>query len=136
MAWVKRGSLDKASQAYGMNGHFFSYGTGGYIFGMHPNGQLYLGKIDYEELQSQFVINDDSFHHVAVTKQGSQVIFYLDGVASSELNYDGTFEFETDAAVGARWDLVATFLGVIDEVAVFNRGLSSDEIKGIYNSQK
>ena len=139
MAWVKRGSLTKASKltTYGANGHFFGYGQGGYIFAMHPTGQLYLGRVGFEEVQSQFAIRDDSFHHAALTKQGSRVVFYLDGVASPATEYDGTFEFGTDAAVGAKADnMTGSFMGVIDEVCVFNRELSTDEIKGIYDSQK
>jgi len=44
---------------------------------------------------------------------------------------------DTGVAVGARPDsLVASFIGVIDEVAVFNRPLQDDEVKGVYESQK
>ena len=109
------------------------------MFGIRPTGQTYIGKVDEGELLSQCVIHDDSFHHVAVTKQGARVIFCLDGVAAPALNFDANFEFVTDAAVGAcvRPDtMVASFWGVIDELCVFNRELSGEEIKGIYDSQK
>jgi len=139
MAWVKRGSLDRASliNIDGANGHVFGYGQGGFAFAMHPNGGVYLCKVGFDEVQSPYVIHDESFHHVAVTKQGSRVVFYLDGVASPPSDYGGTFEFGTDAAVGAKVENMAnSFIGVIDEVFIFNRGLSDDEVKGIYDSQK
>ena len=139
MAWVKRGSLDKASlvETDGANGHVFGYGHGGYAFAMHPNGGLYLCKPDFDTVESPYAIHDEAFHHVALAKQGSRVVFYLDGVASPEFTYDGTFEFGTNAGVGAKVENMAnSFIGVIDEVSVFNRGLSGDEVKGIYDSQK
>jgi hypothetical protein len=104
---------------------------------MGSDGHLSLCKPDFDAAESPYVIHDDAFHHVAVTKQDNRVVFYLDGVASPELSYDGTFEFGTDAGVGAKVENMAnSFIGVIDEVSVFNRGLSGDEIKGIYDSQK
>ena len=42
-----------------------------------------------------------------------------------------------DIAVGARGDTLGnSFLGQIGEVEVFNRALSDDEVKGVYDSQK
>jgi hypothetical protein len=139
MAWVKRGRLDKVYQTDtdSMNAHFFSYGMNGYMFGIQPSGQLYFGKVGGELLESPYLIHDESFHHVAVSKQGSRVVFYLDGVAAPESDFESTFDFETDVAVGARPDDMAnSFIGVIDEVSVFNRGLSGDEVKAIFDSQK
>jgi len=135
MVWIKRGSLNKVGDQG--DGELFGYGHAGYILGIRRNGHFFLSKVDFTDVPSQCEIHDDAFHHVAVTKQGSQIVFYLDGVAYPAPDYDPGFEFSTDAAVGARGDtLDASFLGVIDEVAVFNRALSGDEVKGIYDSQK
>jgi hypothetical protein len=137
MAWIKRGSLDKATSQAGRDGHFFCYGHAGYLFGVHPNGQLFLSKIDIDNVPADCEINDETFHHVVVTKKENKVVFYVDGTGHPAPDYDPGFEFNTDVAVGARVDTFeGCFLGVIDEVAVFNRPLSGDEVKGIYDSQK
>jgi hypothetical protein len=82
-------------------------------------------------------INDGSFHHLAVTRKGAKVVFYLDGVACPGQDYDANFEFSTSLGVGARPDTFeASFLGLIDDVEVFNRPLTDDEVKGVYESQK
>jgi hypothetical protein len=137
MAWIKRGSVTRATARDGMDAVLFGYGHNGYILGIHPNGHLFLSKVDINNVDSDCEVNNDAFHHVAVTKRGRRIVFYLDGVAYPAADYDPGFEFGTDAAVGARADtLDCAFFGVIDEVAVFNRELSGDEVKGIFDSQK
>jgi hypothetical protein len=69
------------------------------------------------------------------------MVFFLDGAPFPALDYVTNFEFQTDAAVGSRADCLqgdydSTFTGAIDEVEVFNRALSADEIKDLYDSQK
>jgi hypothetical protein len=137
MAWVKRGNVDKPSARDGEDAELIGYGHAGYMLGMETDGRLFLSKVDFNNIVSQFQITDNTFHHIAVTKQGSHVVCYLDGVGFPPIEYDPGFDFVTDAAIGSRADLlVHSFLGVIDEVAIFNRALSADEIKSVYDSQK
>ena len=137
MAWVKRGSKENVSNN-GEDGVIFAYGQAGYGMGiLHENNRLFLCKVGFNCVSSQFQIDDDVFHHVAVTRKGSKVVCYLDGIAYPASDYGANFKFNTDAAVGARGDTMGgSFLGLIDEVAVFNRPLSDDEVKDIYESQK
>lgn len=135
-AWVKRGSLDKVSNSW-EDGVIFSCGQGGYGIGLHNDGSVYLCKVGIDAVFSSFRIRDKVFHHVAVTKKGGEVVFYLDGGAFPAENFETNFEFGTGAAVGARPDtLVGSFIGVIDEVTVFNRPLSGGEVKSIYGFNK
>ena len=71
----------------------------------------------------------------AVTKLGTTVVFYVDGMAYPAPPYNTTFNFATAAAIGARGDNLAnSFLGTIDEVSVYSRSLSALEIQGIYSA--
>src|SRR5262249_25241110 len=80
-------------------------------------------------------ILDTNWHHLAVTKVGPTVVFYIDGVAYSAPNYDPGFIFTTEAAIGCRVDnMDNSFLGTIDEVAVFNRPLTPAEVQAIYSA--
>ena len=45
---------------------------------------------------------DTNWHHVAVTKVGSVIIFYLDGVAYPVSAYNVTFTFTTSVGIGYR----------------------------------
>ena len=136
MAWIKRGATDLVCKTSDW-ADLFCYCHGGYGFGIHRDGHLFLSKADMDSTFSAGEIHDQAFHHVAVTKQGSKVVFFLDGVAGPATDLNTDFEFDSDASVGGRTDsFQTTFLGVIDEVAVFNRPLSDEEVKDIYESQK
>ena len=134
-AWIQRGDPTQASLDFG-GGLVFSFGSQGYGFGLNDNGQLFLSQIDDSEVVSSLVVTDTSWHHVAVTMNNSNVVFYVDGVADSSQEYDVEFTFSTPAAaVGARGDsYFNVFLGALDEVDVFSRALTADEVAGIYGA--
>ena len=134
-AWIQRGDPGQASLDAG-GGLVFSFGDQGYGFGLNDNGQLFLSQIDDSEVVSSLLVTDTGWHHVAVTMTNNTVVFYVDGVADSSQTYDVTFSFSSPAAaVGARGDnSFNVFLGALDEVNVFSRALSGDEIAGIYNA--
>lgn len=130
--WAKRFDTANTS-AVTPDAILFGYGSGGFGFGMFDNGNLFLTKVDAGNVFAPTAIKDLSFHHLAVTKAGSQVVFYVDGTAYPGPAYNPGFVFGTPAGIGLRGDnLNNSFLGVIDEVAVYNRALSSNEIQAIY----
>ena len=143
--WIQRSSpsiVTEDPSAVEGNALFFGFGTNGYGFGLFPGGSLDLTKIDVDNITSGASVSDTNWHHVAVTKAGSTVIFYVDGVAYPAGPYNDTFQFSTPAAIGARGDHVAngfvgqlnTFFGIIDELSIYNRALSSNEIAMIYDA--
>jgi hypothetical protein len=94
-----------------------------------------LTKLGYSGVYSSRSITDTNFHHVAVTKSGSTVILYLDGLAEAVGPYDPGFVFDGPMAIGARGsDLANSFLGLIDEMSIFNRALSNAEVQAIYRA--
>lgn len=139
MAWVRVASAqDKEiinGPAKNSGGVFFGWGHGGYAMGV-VNGQLYLTKVGTSNVHSQQLLPQDQWHHVAVTKRGSNVVFYMDGTPEQPVNYDAQFEFTTDLAAGARGDSGSGFSGWMNELMVFKRALSPEEIKRVYDSKK
>src|SRR5439155_11052478 len=78
---------------------------------------------------------DTNWHHVAANKPGSRVIFYVDGVADTPLQYDPGFTFTSRAAIGDNPDNPGVgFFGLIDEVSIYNRALAATEVGAIYNA--
>ena len=140
-AWIQRGSLVIGGNGPSNEGGILVYGHDGYSMGILPDGQLFLSKVQVSNVASgaSFRVTDTNLHHVAVTKSGSSVFFYIDGTASSEASYDPGFAFTTNLSIGARLDLTppnsgpltSTFSGRIDELEVFNRALGSGEIQAI-----
>ena len=134
-AWVRRSSLSSVSSPSGAAGIIFGYGHYGYAFALGNDGSPLLTEVDSEDVTGGTPVTDLNYHHVAVTKSGSTVIFYTDGVASSSFSVPYTFQFGTAAAIGARSDTMAnTFLGDVDEVSVYNRALAQTEIQAIYQA--
>src|SRR5437016_7109820 len=103
--WIRRDSASVVSN--NPAGQFqlaaiFSYGTNGYGFGLQPDGTLLLTKVGVSGTNSTGQkVSDTSFHHVVVTKSGSTVTFYVDGVAAAaDASYDPGFEFTSNAYLG------------------------------------
>ena len=72
---------------------------------------------------------------MVVTKSGSTVTFYVDGVAAAaDASYDPGFEFTSNAYLGFFGSGGGNFFGILDEVEIFNRALTSDEVQAIYDA--
>lgn len=133
-SWVKRGSTSSISFD-GFLGMVFAWGNGGYGLYLDGSGRPTLTKLGINNIPlMSAAITDTNFHHLAVTKSGSTVVFYIDGTAYPVGPYDPGFTFSTRARIGS-WDNSGhSFYGTIDEVAVYNRALDSDEIRSIYDA--
>ncbi|MGP8020497.1 MAG: immunoglobulin domain-containing protein [Limisphaerales bacterium] len=132
-AWIQRSSSSVVSYGSGGNGVIFGYGTGGYLFFMNSAGSLIFGQLGNPAYVTGPAITDTSWHHVAVTKVGSVIVFYLDGVAYATPAFSVTFTFTTSVGIGYRPDNGDNgFLGTIDEMSIYNRVLTSTEIQDIY----
>ena len=134
VTWVKRSSVTKASSGLG-GAELFSYGFGGYGLGMLDDGRPFLTQVGINNVMAGFQITDTNWHHLALTKGSSNVVFYLDGVGSPAPAYTATFSFNNNVAIGARGDnFSASFLGSLDEVDFYNRPLSASEAQAAYFS--
>src|SRR5207245_7796000 len=87
-------------------------------------------------------INDGVFHHVAFVRQGTNVVFYIDGVLDvatnvlsgsiNRINNTTDLTMGRNACTGVAG--LNPFTGQMDEISIYNRALSSDEIQAIYNA--
>ncbi|PYJ01076.1 MAG: hypothetical protein DME25_18995, partial [Verrucomicrobia bacterium] len=138
-AWIKRASLSQTSWSNGLDGVVYSATTSGSLgFGLAPDGRLFLEKFGFSEIYSTASVTDtNSFHHVAVAKSGSNVMFYLDGTGEAAAAYNPGFLYNSGRSllIGAWYDggkVRQTFLGTIDELSVYNGALADAEVQGIY----
>ena len=77
---------------------------------------------------SSTAIRDTNWHHIAVTRKNSgEVIIYIDGMPDSTGTI-GTRTAFTKTVIGAGHTSYSNFNGGIDEVAIYNRALSAEEI--------
>jgi predicted outer membrane repeat protein len=134
--WIRRADRSFATQDGSGVGALFAFGSGGYGFGLYDAGQLGLGAVDGIVVESSTVVVDTNFHHVAVTKSGTNVTFYLDGVGYPTGGMDVAFTFTTSPAIGAIGDtLQNSFYGTIDEMSIYNQALSGADIAAIYGAR-
>ena len=69
------------------------------------------------------------WHHIAVTRIGDDVKFYYDGILESQgVVTSEMLDSDANLRIGNRADLVTDFLGRMDDVAIFEGGLSSDQV--------
>jgi len=130
-AWIRRSSDSQASSDPG-GGVILGYGYGGYCLGMFDDGRLFLTRVWIDNVTCEAAIFDMGEHHVAVTKSGAEVVFYLDGQAHPAPAYPAEFTFESEVTIGSLSDsLTQCFIGMIDELAVYGKALAATEIQAI-----
>lgn len=134
--WIKRASASAVTLYFDGSAQLFGCGSRGYNLAIDDAGKLFLGKVDINLVRSAGAITDTNWHHVAVTKSGSTVVFYIDGVANPTTTFDAVFEFPNSVAIGARPDTLGnSFLGMMDEVAFYGRALAGTEVQAIFGTQ-
>jgi hypothetical protein len=133
--WVKRASRTDISSS-GAIGAIASWGYGGLGVWLRGDGRLNVGNNltwSGTGVVSRDGITDTNWHHIAVTRQGQALALYLDGVVQAELtNYDHSFWFGGDLRLGAVTAYDGSLLGLIDELAIYNRALSTSEVQSIF----
>jgi hypothetical protein len=134
-AWIKRSSATQVNANPAADACIISRGGEGYGLGIDPTGRPFLTQLDLSAVYGPAVLTNTAWHHLAVTKSGSTVIFYVDGVASAPQTYAVTFGFANGIAIGSRGDnLASCFLGSIDEPSIYGRPLAATEVLSIYNA--
>ncbi len=88
-------------------------------------------------------INDGQWHQISITRDGANLILFVDGTAVDTVDSSGVGVITTNVndtvEVGRRWaGGVDTqyYTGTVDEVAIFNRALSATEVEDYYTSYK
>jgi uncharacterized repeat protein (TIGR01451 family) len=136
-AWIKRADATSVSQS-SPAAAIFGGGSGSYALSILTEGELVLGKVNLSNVYSTTKVKDTNWHHVAVTKESTNVTFYVDGVSAGSAVYAPVFDFNTPFAIGSLGATVGaynfTFWGLIDEVGLYDRALSSAEIGAIYGA--
>ncbi len=81
-------------------------------------------------------VNDGQWHHAAGVYNGTNIFLYVDGTLDTALPSTGSIaQNNYPVAIGANANppgVVYYFNGMVDEVSIYNRALSSNEIAAIY----
>ena len=104
--------------------------NGGKLFAHIPNGS------SWPSVTSEQMLKTNSWNHVIVTYDGATASLYIDGIEDQN-HYSGNYvQSNVEVTIGARSDNgspVGIFLdGSIDDVRIYNRALSSNEVARLY----
>ena len=83
-------------------------------------------------------VRDGEWHHVVGIKDGTNCITYVDGIKVSEISYgrwtpNGS---SRNLHIGHQGEWNSFFNGCIDDVRIYNRALSPEETRALYNLEK
>jgi hypothetical protein len=80
---------------------------------------------------SKVTVKDETWYHAAGTYDGKFIKIYIDGKLSNELGVTAPIAVTSDVlTIGANKDGTSNrFDGIIDEVGIYNRGLTEDEVQ-------
>jgi len=132
-AWVKTSATANGVIIQQRNGGY----NGEYRFMVNANGQLDLmlyGDGDYQyTFSTTKTVNDGNWHHAVFVRQSQNGYIYIDGnIAASESGTLRSLDSSIQVAVGADVrDSVSYFNGTIDDVRIYNKALTQDEIKQV-----
>ncbi|MCD6400218.1 DUF2341 domain-containing protein, partial [candidate division WOR-3 bacterium] len=103
-----------------------SKGKDAYSLEMSSDGATLYGYISNHEISTS-VSNPTNWHHFVMTFDGADQKLYIDGAEKATQNIGGTIGTNTNKVFIGEF-----FSGVIDEVAIYNRALSAEEILDHY----
>jgi hypothetical protein len=95
-----------------------------------------LGTAGGQNIYSNATVNDGVWHHGAISKSKTDIAVYIDGQPAGTMADTSVFD-PTDSfgvALGCldnERGLARQFLGAMDDVRIYNRALSADEIKAL-----
>jgi hypothetical protein len=139
-AWIKAADRDgfwnRIADKDFANGYCLS--LGGDYRGKGPRGKLSF-ESSGGSIESDRLLNDNQWHHITATFDGKVVHCFIDGVEKNHpVRNPGKLKKSTwDLCIGNsvveynEQDFLA-FDGLIDEVRIYNRALSPDEIKALF----
>jgi hypothetical protein len=87
-------------------------------------------------LVSKRHLDDDQWHHVVGSYDGQRTVLYVDGIEDSSIATSGLLAVTTASlTVGESGVNRGNFYGGwIDDVRLYSRGLSADEVKSLYSA--
>ena len=91
-------------------------------------------QLNTSDITSGSAISVDEWHHIVGTYDGTTQKLYIDGSLVDSATTSQTISTTTNAEIGSRnfSDRANEFLGKIDELAIFDRALTADEVTAIF----
>ena len=89
------------------------------------------------DLDSNINVNDGAWHHVAAVYRNGSKLIWIDGALDNGVTISppSVTTNTADIRIGDNSDVPGRFFsGMIDEVTIYDRGLTDDEIRGLFKA--
>jgi len=136
-AWVNFSSWETGVRMLYSRGEHFANKRGVFLGIRATTGlDFWLGNgTEGSSLVSEGGVPTNQFSHVVGVWDGTTRGIYINGTLNVTDSFSGPIDYNTShAVIGTRSAGGAYFPGIIDEVRIYNRALSADEISDIYNN--
>ncbi len=112
------------------------FGLGGYYLGLTPSQQV-RWNVNTEPVIDSDPVPTGEWMHIVATYDGNISTLYIDGVQIASEVLGVTLEPSAyTLTVGTQADLPTNiFPGIVDDVLMYNRALTSQEVQDIFNTQ-
>lgn len=115
----------------------YSISIAGDTPGIPTRGRVAVSLSGAGQCLSDFVVTDGAWHHLAATVDGETVKLYIDGALQKQVLpfRGGLMQTTDDLVIGSDrpkatvQDSVQSFEGALDEIMMFNRALTAEELK-------
>ncbi len=106
------------------------------------DGKLYFGCCwsgSLQTIHSSSTVTNNAWHHAIVTYNSGNITLYLDNTSQATMNatnqgFGGYWRIGSYTSGGGANATNGYFPGLIDEVGIWNRALTSGEVSTLYNS--
>lgn len=138
VAWVNAASWKdpNAGVDYVLSKDDWQAGSKGYVLRFRRGGfwDLTIAAPDWRYSIAETKVGLGTWHHIAATRDGQAMRVFVDGEQAGENLVAGAIRpSDSPFRIGkSRFDQQRAFHGRIDEVAIFNRALSPDEVRTVY----
>ena len=140
-AWVYSGNIGSAGTVFekgALNSQYSLFFTNSrlYFRTYHSSG---TGSTQIVRLENQLGLTDNTWHHIAVTYDGSARVIYVDGSSVASDSRSGALNQNTNGHIIGAYNGASTgahsrfFNGSIDELRVWNVARTATEISDSYN---
>ncbi len=134
--WIKAPSVSSGQGIAGKSYYSGAADNGGYEIDILPDGsKMILGNNDWDVIEGDIPVDDGVWHHCCYTWDGTNVRIYIDGILdiTSPTSISSIKIVSQDLEIGVVRNN-DYFSGTIDEVRIYNRVLSAEEINASYNA--
>ncbi len=133
-AWIKMSATDTGGA------EIVSMGDS-YAIRVQTNGNIqffyYNGTTWKSIITTGVNVRDGVWHHIVGQKTSAALQIYVDGISKASISNTGTITYTlgTGLFIGrhGNGDTIYDFTGIIDDVRIYNRALSNQEVLELYN---